>query len=406
MKWPYAQLGPLYDVMNPTRVALVLREFYSPSLPVGGAERQALRLAGELKKIGISVTVVTGLWEWGQPRHEDIQSIPVHRHFAAWGMFNIKGIRKFGFYSYLLSLLVYLIRHRKKFDVIHCHSANSEAAIGVFAGSLVHKPVLIRPMASGAFGDLKKLEKDCSLGGTKWMQRQLGRANAVVALNQQVVDEMRELGIAEDRFYFIPNGVEMRPGSRERSYALRGPLRIVFVGRIHPQKGLPTLLRALGRLAHDEPGLSWQLSLAGTGPSEGELKALADELGIAQGVKFLGQIDPVEALLEESDCFVLPSLSEGMSNALLEAMAQGLPCIATGIPGNDSLIQHGCNGLLVSPDDDQALAEAIAALARDESLRRKLGQQAVKTVESQHSLPGVARQYGDLYAALLRGQGG
>ena len=81
------------------RVLLILREFYCPALPIGGAERQALKLAGELHKMGVSVRIVTGLWGWGQRRREIIQGVNVERHFAAWGMFGIKGLRKFGFYT-------------------------------------------------------------------------------------------------------------------------------------------------------------------------------------------------------------------------------------------------------------------------------------------------------------------
>lgn len=388
------------------KVLLLLREFYSPAFPIGGAERQALKLAGELNRMGVSVKIVTGLWQWGQPSCEVIQGVSIDRHFTAWGMFGIKGLRKFGFYAYLLSLFLYLLRRRNEYEIIHCHSALVEAAVGVLAGRWLHKPTLIRPMASGAFGDYQRLSAGRGFLGQGWLTSKLRQADAIVALNPQIAEEMAALGMDRDRIVFIPNGVEIKPTSQPRKYNLCGPLRIAFVGRIHPQKGLPTLLRALGRLAHDEPGLSWQLSLAGTGPSEGELKALADELGIAQGVKFLGQIDPVETLLEESDCFVLPSLSEGMSNALLEAMAHGLPCIASDIPGNNSLIQGRCNGLLFPPDDDKALAEAIFTLAQDEALRQKLGQEAFRTVESNYSLSGAARQYAALYADLLRGKAG
>ena len=352
------------------RALLILREFYCPALPIGGAERQALKLAGELHKMGVSVRIVTGLWSWGQIRHEVIQSIDVDRHFTAWGLFGIKGLRKFGFYTYLLSLLWYLIRHRNEYDLIHCQSALVEASVGVLAGQWLKKPVLIRPMASGAFGDFKRLKERRDIWGQDFLVRKLTRADAIVSLNPQISAEMAALGVARDRIILIPNGVETKTKEALRSYTRCEPLRILFVGRLHPQKGIGTLLKALARLAKDRPSLTWRLQLAGTGPFEHELKVMAKELGIDQGVVFLGHVGEVDALLAACDCFVLPSLSEGMSNALLEAMACGLPCIATDIPGNNSLIQDQCNGWLVPPNDEQALAEAIVTLAESEGLRQ------------------------------------
>src|SRR4030042_4270093 len=386
------------------RVLILLREFYCPSFPIGGAERQALQLSGELQKIGISVTVVTGLWDWGQPRREIIQDIPVHRHFTLWGMFKIKGLRKFGFYTYLISLMGYLFIHRNAYDIIHCQSALIEASIGVVAGHWLHKPTLIRPMASGAFGDFMKLRKGTRIWGRDWLLSKLCQANAIVALNAQIADEMTVLGVTKDRIVFIPNGVAVESGSFQRSYTRHEPMRIVFVGRLHPQKGIGTLLNALGRLARERADLSWQLQIAGTGPSMHELQALANELGINHCVDFLGHLDQVDSLLDQGDCFVLPSLSEGMSNALLEAMARGLPCIVSNIAGNNNLILHQHNGWLVPPDDEQTLAEAIVEFSVNERLRRDLGQEALKTVQNNYSLHNVAQQYAALYKYLLNSE--
>lgn len=387
-------------------VLILLREFYIPSLPIGGAERQALRLASELQRMGVSIRIVTGLWEWGQPRHEVIQGVSVDRHFTAWGAFGVKGLRKFGFYAYLLSLFLYLLWHRNEYDLLHCQSALVEASIGVLAGQWLKKPVLIRPMASGRYGDAKRLRRGRDIWFQDFVVSTLRGVNAIVALNLQIADEMVSLGLPKDRVVFIPNGVEIEPLSKQRSYSRHTPMSIAFVGRLHPQKGIGTLLMALGRLAQERPDLSWRLKLAGTGPIEQELQIMANELGIDQRVEFLGHLDHVDTLLKECDCFVLPSLSEGMSNALLEAMACGLPCIATDIPGNNNLIRHGRNGLLVTPDDDQALAQAIAALAGNEELRQDLGREALKTVEEKYSLACVALQYATLYENLLMSRAG
>ncbi len=385
------------------RVVIILRYFYCPSQPIGGAERQALRLATRLSEKGVSAAVVTGLWDPGQPRHQVIQGIAVHRHFTAWGMFGIRGLRRLAVYFYLMSLLVYLIWHRREYDVIHCHAATFEAAAAVLAGQWLNKPTLIRSMASGKWGDLRRVRTDRSLLGTAWMLKKIREANAVVALNQQVVREMIDLGVAKERIFSIPNGAE-QSDPLKRDYKIHETAVITFVGRLHPQKGITTLLEACQIVARDRPCLQWRLQLAGTGPLENELKAVTRKLTIEQQVSFLGHVDDVNGLLEQSDIFVLPSLAEGMSNALLEAMTKGLPCIVTNIAGNNEMIAHDDNGWLVPPEDSLALANAIYSLALDQELRQRLGRAAASTVETKYSLDHVADQYLTLYAGLLHGQ--
>ena len=383
------------------RVLILLREFFSPSFPFGGAEHQALKLAKELMKINVDARIVTGLWEWGQPRREVIQGVQVHRHFSAWGVFQIKGLRKFGYYAYLISLFWYLLWHRGEYQIIHCQSALVEASVGVLAGHWLNKPTLIRPMANGIFGDFNRLRYERRIWWQERLARNLRRADAVIALNPQISAEMIALGLNAEKLISIPNGVDVEPGAVTRDYTLNTPMRIAFVGRLHPQKDAGTLLRSLGYLAKEAPGLSWRLSLAGTGPSEIELKSIADEIGIGQYVEFLGFIEHPHTLLMESDCFVLPSLSEGMSNALLEAMATGLPCIASDIAGNNNLIRDRHNGILVPPKDELALAKALLELSQDEGLRQRLGQAARRIVEEQYSLHSVAQRYAALYQSLL-----
>jgi hypothetical protein len=134
------------------RVVLVLRDFYCASLPIGGAEMQALRLARKLIEHGVSVTIATGQWDWGQPRREQIQGVPVHRHFTAWGILDVRGLRRVRQYLYLLTLFLYLVRHSNEYDLIHCHSAMFGAAVASLTGRLLHKRTLVRAMASGPWG--------------------------------------------------------------------------------------------------------------------------------------------------------------------------------------------------------------------------------------------------------------
>lgn len=386
------------------RVLLVVQYFYSPALPVGGAERQALRLSRKLIEMGVDVTVAAGQWDWREPRREEIDDVPVHRHFTGWFMFGMKGFRRISQYLYLLSLFLYLVRHRHQYELIHCQSAMFGASVVVLAARLLRKRTLIRAMASGPWGDITRfLEgKEGTIWGARWMLDKLKQADCVVVLNRQVAEEMRQVGVQSKRIVHIPNGIDAKQLERKVDYRLGHKITVAHVGRLHPQKGVDVLLSAFQEARRALPQFSWELKLVGTGRQQSELEGIARRLAIDPAVQFLGQVDDPFPVLYQSDIFVLPSRSEGISNALLEAMASGLPCIATDIPGNNEVITQREDGLLVQPDDPHDLAQALTTLAADQKLREQLGQAALTTVEERFSLISVASQYEALYADLLR----
>jgi glycosyltransferase involved in cell wall biosynthesis len=386
------------------KILIVLEYFYNLSRPIGGAERQVAKLARKFIDKGFEVTVVTGQWKLGESKRTIINGIPVHRHFTFGGMFNLKGLRKFGYYTYLFTLFTYLLRHRRKYDFIHCHSAMPSAFVVAWVGKLLNKKTLARPMASGArWGDISRMKAGESLFGSWWMLGKLQDMDCMVALNQEVAHELEEIGIEANKIVTLPNGVEIEGIKPKASYQIVSETRVTFVGRLHPQKGVETLLSALEKVTARLPQTGWRLQLVGEGPLRPHLEAKAQQLGIDDRVEFLGQVPDVFPLLRTSDMFVLPSRAEGMSNALLEAMTCGLPCIVSNIPANAEVIEDGQNGLLVHVDDDEDLAKAIIRLAQDQGLREKLGREAAQTIIKHYSINSVAERYITLYQSLLQG---
>ena len=195
-------------------------------------------------------------------------------------------------------------------------------------------------------------------------------------------------------------------GSMDRS-ALRDRLGLrgrvaLFAGRLDAQKGLTGLLAAWKDVVARMPEAT--LVVAGAGPQQAHLTELAASLGLAQRVRFCGMQEDLVPWLQAADLFVLPSLSEGLSNALLEAMACALPCVATRIGGNTELIAEGINGRLVEPGDEAALAEAMASLLSDPEQAAELGRRARATVTERYPLPMIGRRYLALYDELLTGR--
>ena len=218
------------------------------------------------------------------------------------------------------------------------------------------------------------------------------------------------IGIAASRVETIHNGVQIDRftprddvGGAEPEEAGNGRL-LVFgtVGRQEPIKGLDVFLRALHELLDQRPEYRGRMKavMAGDGPDHQALQRLRDKLGL-QMVELPGACTDVPGLLREFDFFVQPSLNEGISNTVLEAMASGLATIATDVGGNPELIRDGEEGQLVSPNDPKGLGDAIARYLEDRELRQRHGRAARRRVEDEFSLPAMIHNYQSLYAGTV-----
>ena len=170
---------------------------------------------------------------------------------------------------------------------------------------------------------------------------------------------------------------------------------VVNVARLSSEKDPANLLRAAARVAAADP--TFRLELAGDGPLRGELSALAESLGIAGLVKFLGDVRDVPALLSRASLFVLPSKAEGISLTLLEAMATGLPVVATSVGGNPEVVVHGQTGHLVPSEDPAGLAEAILWMRRHSEDAQLMGRAGRRRVEDVFDIRAMVAQYERLY---------
>jgi len=255
-------------------------------------------------------------------------------------------------------------------------------------------------------------------GGSAWgrlkreVHRRLYRRNrerfaAIVATAETMRTEV-ERGIgASRRLVTISNSVELgaraqpehRPEVRRALGLDEGAALLLTVGRLTEQKGQLHLVRAMRSVVETHPQA--RLLIAGTGELESALRAEVGRLGLEDHVTLLGLRRDVDQLLRAADLFVLPSLWEGLSIALLEAMAAGLPVVATRVSGTDQVLRHGESGLVVEPRDEDALAKALQAVLDDPELARALGARARATVEEEHSAERAARAYLELYKEVL-----
>ena len=204
-------------------------------------------------------------------------------------------------------------------------------------------------------------------------------------------------GVDAAHFYPAPSTAD---STTDADAGLLPRPRVVFTGRLHPQKNLDTLLDAWPAVMRRTGA---NLILVGQGPDRARLEARAGALGIAAHVQFAGAVADPAPLLRAGDAFVLPSVAEGMSNSLLEAMATALPCLASRIGGNIDLLDEERTGLLLPPDVAEAWSTALIGVLEDSNRARRLGTAARLRIEAEFALPVVVDRYVALYRKLLDG---
>lgn len=246
-------------------------------------------------------------------------------------------------------------------------------------------------------------------GGTAFAQRWRRRvalrwafrtSRAVVTVSQASRRQLSALlGVGEESIKVVPNGVAFTPGNRTRTRARlgvdAGEILILAVGNLYPVKGHIVLLRALASL--DSAGRPWRLVIAGRGAEEATLRCFAETAGIAQRVQLLGYRDDVPDLLAAADIYAMPSLSEGLPLALVEAMFAAKPVVASRVGGIPEVIEHNATGLLVPVGDAKALARGLKCLLADPERARALGEAARETASSRYTLNRMVEAYRRLY---------
>ena len=407
------------------RLPFICMLVYSyPPEATGGAERQCRLQARELARRGCRCLVLTTRRRWTPPRREMDEGCEVVRFptveawrnrfrnsdsglaapatagtplsasrlAAAFGLAGFAGraVRWFNAAVFMAGASLELVRRRKEIDVLHTHVADWNAGFAGWIGRWIGIPVVAKAAFLPALAPISGVP--FSGVWTRWRKR-----IQYLALTEPMADDLAAQGIPRGNIRVVPNGVALpsEPAHPELHST------VLYVGNLTQgaaHKAFDVLLEAWAQVASVRPNA--RLCIAGAGDAA-PWQALAERLGCAASIHFAGYVDDVDDLYRQAALLVLPSCREGMSNALLEALAMGLPAVVSDIPGNRELVADGVNGRVVPVGDAEALAQALLELHGDSEARRRMGAAAREHVRNTYSLEATGDRLFACYADLL-----
>lgn len=359
--------------------------FFIWALEVGGAERLLAKLVQRMPRERFDMKIVCLARRGAWAAEVEAHGIPVHCLD-----------KRTGLDPTILFRLLALLR-REKPDLVNTHLWTADVWARL-AAILMRVPVIVTEQNVDVW--------------KKWYHRLIDRllfrrTDAVICVSGKVAEFYRARGVPKDKLHVIPNAVDLsmfdadrRPGSPPEQMVEPGVFSFICAARLHPQKAHGVLLRAV-RLLMSAGSRPFMVLLAGEGPLRPDLERQVAAEGLSGHVHFLGLRQDLPSLLQQCDAFVLPSLYEGLPLAILEAMAAGLPIVATDVGGNADLVEHGRNGFLVPPNDPQALARAMAALIDDGGLARAMGAEGRQRVARDYSIDVIAERTARLFEERL-----
>ena len=383
---------------------LIVQGAYYPELSGGGLQSRALV---RTLKANVDFLVFTTTIQPSLPTIDERDGVPVFRVAVTPTRIGSKLVAAWRF-----ARLFFVNRHR--FSVVHLHGFSEKSILFIALAGLFRKSVVVKLSSVGHDDPVTMRSRGW------WAYWWYSRATLFIGVSPRMRALYEQAGLPASRFRLIANGVDIarfRPSSAAERLALREPLGlptagsvVLFVGFFSREKRPDVLLDAWLRATE---GQSMPATLCFVGATRSAYYEVDQALvahvrreaqlldGTSRRVVFVESTLEIDKVYRTADLFVLPSVREGLPNALLEAMASGLGCIASRLDGvTDTLIQDGASGRLVEPSDTGALVTALQLLLARPELARDMGRRARATIEARFSLSDTGRQHLDAYRSL------
>lgn len=376
---------------------LMVTERYIPIW--GGAENQLRQMAPHLVERGCRVEIVTRRWLKEMPSQERISGVMVYR-------VGIPGTSLFAKIVFISSLVLFLFRAGSRVDIYHSHGAVNMGALCALVQLFRKKNVAKIATAGRIPRLLATVSGRLSLGMFK-------HSSAIISMTGEIEQELKRINAPKSVIYSIPNGVDcsrFRPASsserkewRKNNAFPSESLLLLFSGRLVYRKGLDVLIDAWAKIVYAVPEAFLLVVGSGANQPDSVEEAMRERIATERwnNVKFMGETQKLEEFLSNVDFFIFPSREEGFPNALMEAMASRLPCVASRIGGVEALITGNQNGILFEPENSDNLAEKCIELLKNREKSEFLGENARTHMLTNYSFEAISEIYVDLYESLI-----
>jgi glycosyltransferase involved in cell wall biosynthesis len=366
-----------------------------PPYVTGGAEQQTWLLAKAWTDLGHKVEIFGHRIPNKIKPLDNDQKIVLRHINVAYSLGKL-----FRALTYFVSLSVLLLRYKKRFDIIYCRFLG-EAALSVILLKklkLVNLSIICVPAAAGN-KDNADLAIIHSLPFSSKLKEVINlNCDCLNFISSKIEESMNQEGIQTKHISRIPNGVKVPAITNTSEF--KKPSKLLFVGRLSKQKGLDVFLQALSQLA--KQGFDFSCRIIGDGPESKTLKESVISLNLSQQITFLGRLtnELAQAEMLTAHYFILPSRYEGMSNAALEALACGLPCVLTRCGGIDNCLPNH-TAFLCEPNNQPSLQKALEnALTADISTWRQMSDESRQFIANAFSIETIAQRNIELFEAI------
>ncbi|MEK7659543.1 MAG: glycosyltransferase family 4 protein [Patescibacteria group bacterium] len=355
--------------------------FSTAYLPfIGGAELAIKEITERLP--GIEFDLITAKLKRGLPDFEKIGNVNVYRIGAGNKILDKPLLANLGF---LKALNLY---KKNKYDLIHGIMA-SQGSAAAYLFKFIHPKVpFVLTLQEGDLGGN-------SLFDRFWQRRVVKKADAITVISSYLADFAKKLN-KKAPIFVVPNGVDLQKFKiKNEKLKINEKKIIITVSRLVKKNGIDILIKAVRELKN----LDYELWIAGDGKEKKKLESLVNKLGLENKVKFLGGIpnEQIPEYLARADLFVRPSRSEGLGSAFLEAMAVGIPIIATPVGGIPDFLRHGETGLFCETENPEDLSEKITKILTDENLKTKIIKNSLGLVRRGYSWDFIAAEMKEIY---------
>lgn len=362
-----------------------------PTPIVGGLEKQAYELSKQLVKQSICVSVLSTKFYEDQKYYEIEDDVVIHR-------IKSNRFRILRFIFLIPKIFYFMLLNKNSFDIVHLHTIGLFSLYVLLVAKILNKKIVLKMANVGKWGLLPF--KNSLLG--RLQLKIFKTSDVIIAMSNESKTEVFNIGYPLSNIFMSPNGISIPNDTHNIETKESKICNVIFVGRLDKQKNIDNLLRVWSNI-QASCKVEARLEICGEGPLEDRLKKLATKLKIKDTVFFRGHIKNIFKNLARSDIFILPSLAEGNSNAILEAMASGLPILASNVGG--SMMQVGECGKLYIHDveDNKKLFNNLKELLENKDKSQKIGIKMKIRARDIFSMEKISKGYISMYQYVYSG---